>query len=409
MPGATASNDASLAGLIPPPTEVNDAHKLYGVIAGSIFMCIAASAMVLWRLYLRLAARKFGLDDYATTFALLCYLTWSGLAIYVNFHAGVGKPLWELTLGEIRLWFQGIVACNFLYPVMSTSIRVSLLVFYRRLFVNPASSAAYRWAINILLALQVVYVVVFCVIPVLVCRKTADAADPFTSAMHCNAWIYIKETIALYSVSLAFDLALLAVPVFPIASLRMPAKKRAGVLVLFLLGVTASGAAAWKLGMYVWELNRLYDIDPRWYNYEMSRVVPPQFDSYGVTFWIPSMLEPTLAMMCASLPGLRPALGRISETLSSVFASTFRRSHPHRQHSDKAQVSGGSDQPMYDWATHTIGGSTQMLHPHSATPSRDGKSKVSHSELSSTVGTIDDDDWRYHPESGGSVRYGLAV
>lgn len=121
---------------------------------------------------------------------------------------------------------------------MSTSIRVSLLVFYRRLFINPASSAAYRWTINILLALQVVYVVVFCVVPVLVCRKTSDAADPFTSAMHCNPWIYIKETIALYSVSLAFDLALLALPVFPIASLRMPAKKRAGVLVLFLLGVT---------------------------------------------------------------------------------------------------------------------------------------------------------------------------
>lgn len=194
---------------------------------------------------------------------------------------------------------------------------------------------------------------------------------------------------------------------------------------------SASGAAAWKLGMYVWELNRLYDIDPRCkssttkempyeypiltascaigYNYEMSRVVPPQFDSYGVTFWIPSMLEPTLAMICASLPGLRPALGRISETFSSVFASTFGRSHLHQKHSDKAQISGGSDQPMYDWATHTIGGSTQRLHPHSATPSRDGKSKVSHSELSSTVGTIDDDDWRYHPESGGSVRYGLAV
>ncbi|KAL2170266.1 hypothetical protein VTG60DRAFT_5042 [Thermothelomyces hinnuleus] len=410
MVNATASNDP-LAGLIPPPTEVNDAHKVYGVAAGCIVMCIAASGMVLWRLYLRVAARKFGLDDYATAFALLCYLTWSGLAIYINLHAGVGKPLWELTLGEIQLWYKGIVACNFLYPVMSSSIRASLLIFYRRLFVNPATSLVYVWTINILLALQLVYLVVFCSIPVLVCRKTSDAADPFTSAMYCDAWVYIDETIALYSVSLAFDLALLTLPVFPIASLRMPAKKRAGVLLLFLLGFTASAAAAWKLGMYTWELNRLYDIDPRWYNYQMSRLVPPQFDSYGVTFWVPSMLEPTLAMICASLPGLRPALGRIYEVLSSALGSTFGRSRQHN--SAKIQL-GDSDQPMYDWATHTIGGSTQKLRggSSSGTASRDGAPpKISHSELSSTGGGADDEEsGQYHLETGGITRYyGTAV
>lgn len=28
------------------------------------------------------------------------------MAIYVNLHAGVGKPLWEITLGEYSVWFQ---------------------------------------------------------------------------------------------------------------------------------------------------------------------------------------------------------------------------------------------------------------------------------------------------------------
>lgn len=28
------------------------------------------------------------------------------MAGYVNLHAGVGKPLWEITLGEYSIWFK---------------------------------------------------------------------------------------------------------------------------------------------------------------------------------------------------------------------------------------------------------------------------------------------------------------
>ena len=28
------------------------------------------------------------------------------MAGYVNLHAGVGKPLWEITLGEFSVWYK---------------------------------------------------------------------------------------------------------------------------------------------------------------------------------------------------------------------------------------------------------------------------------------------------------------
>jgi hypothetical protein len=28
------------------------------------------------------------------------------MAVYVNINAGVGKPLWEITLGEFAVWFK---------------------------------------------------------------------------------------------------------------------------------------------------------------------------------------------------------------------------------------------------------------------------------------------------------------
>jgi hypothetical protein len=28
------------------------------------------------------------------------------MAVYVNLNAGVGKPLWEITVGEFSVWFK---------------------------------------------------------------------------------------------------------------------------------------------------------------------------------------------------------------------------------------------------------------------------------------------------------------
>lgn len=56
-------------------------------------------------------------------------------------------------------------------------------------------------------------------------------------------------------------------------------------------------------------------------NYEMSRLIPPQFDTYGVTFWIPSQVEPTVALIGASMPALRHAFTTAVPQLSRIWTS----------------------------------------------------------------------------------------
>ena len=119
---------------------------------------------------------------------------------------------------------------------MSASIRVSILFFYRRLFANPGQNIIFAIIIYTLMALQFVYVVIFMSIPSMVCHPFSAAWDLYAFPTHCNAWTYIQQTQALYGTSLGFDIILLLLPIWPIASLRLPAKKRAGILVLFLLG-----------------------------------------------------------------------------------------------------------------------------------------------------------------------------
>lgn len=47
---------------------------------------------------------------------------------------------------------------------------------------------------------------------------------------------------------------------------------------------------------------------PPGFRYAMSRLIPPQFDSYGTTFWIPSQVEPAVALIGTSLPAIRQSL-----------------------------------------------------------------------------------------------------
>lgn len=57
--------------LIPPPTEINDAHKVYSVaIACAVMGALAASTCIL-RLVYRFRSKAMGIDDYFTIPALV--------------------------------------------------------------------------------------------------------------------------------------------------------------------------------------------------------------------------------------------------------------------------------------------------------------------------------------------------
>lgn len=62
---------ASSQPMLPPPTEINDAHKVYSIAAWCIVLGIVTSLCVLWRLGLRFQTSTFGADDYAMVPALV--------------------------------------------------------------------------------------------------------------------------------------------------------------------------------------------------------------------------------------------------------------------------------------------------------------------------------------------------
>ncbi|KAH7324353.1 hypothetical protein B0I35DRAFT_337604, partial [Stachybotrys elegans] len=287
--------------LLPQPTEINNEHRAWDVTAWCAVMCGLATIVVLLRLYVSIREHNFMLDDWAAAFSSLCYVAWSGLAIWANVHTGVGKPMWEITVAEYELWFRTIVACSFLYPVMSTAIRATILLFYRRLF---SRNKEFNMAINVLLGIQAVYFIIFTILPGFVCTPISASWNLELYATHCNLEYYYDTTVAVYGTSLALDIILTVIPVWPISQLKMPLRKRMGVVSLFLMGFIATAATAVKLGFWVYEFTAPWSDDPIWLSYQFSLFLPNGLNNYRLTFWIPSQIESTLALICASVPAL---------------------------------------------------------------------------------------------------------
>ena len=58
----------------------------------------------------------------------------------------------------------------------------------------------------------------------------------------------------------------------------------------------------------------------------MSNYIPPPFDHYGTTFWLPSQIEPTVALIGASIPGIRQGITRVLKTYSDKDQTSKSRS-----------------------------------------------------------------------------------
>ncbi|KAI2601731.1 hypothetical protein GGR54DRAFT_645745 [Hypoxylon sp. NC1633] len=175
------TNGQNFSDLIPPPTEINDTNQDLQIPAWCIVMGIIASLTVLARLVYRSKTKNLGVNDYAIIPAL------------------------------------GLLASLWLYPLMSASIRVSILLFYRRVFAKRIHLRTER-LIWLLIALQGAYVIVFMILPGFICSPLHYEWDPLQRLNYCSVkWYYMNQQ-SLYGTSFGFDVILLLFPIIPLGS-----------------------------------------------------------------------------------------------------------------------------------------------------------------------------------------------
>ncbi|KXX79691.1 hypothetical protein MMYC01_202548 [Madurella mycetomatis] len=277
-------------------------------------------------------------DDYL----ILCALPQGiGMLIIQGLWApmGVGYPINE-TMPNLPHILRMLISYELIYVVCISTVKLSVMVFYLRVFVNKGL----RLATKIALAFVCLWSVGNLLQVFLLCRPFARSYDP-TIPGECGD--QVASFIAIGSFNIITDIVILGLPLPTVWSLKMTTAAKLGLTGVFLVGLIVSVIAIIRI------------------------VALAQLDMTNLTgtmiwadFW--STTEPLLAIMCVSMPMLRSLRARCASRRGTSKSSQY-------YHSDGNPASGSAfsklknqsnlDKPI---SLESIYASNQEVHHQSA-------------------------------------------
>ncbi|KAG2416091.1 hypothetical protein HFD88_007283 [Aspergillus terreus] len=327
------------------PKEVNNAGKDYDSTIVAIVLCAVSTLLVFLRFVEKIRLRAVFAEDYVLIPGFLMYIASAAILIRANIDGALGTPIPQVTYHQAEIVGQTGLLIYWLYAPMSGFIRVSILLFYRRLF-SPTMPIL-GIVIWIVLVFQVLFSIAGLILPAVGSkplyhmwhlRDTATNDNPQqTSQFSYNIGV------STFSINLALDVILLILPLFPIATLRLPIRKKLGMAVLFILGAGACFAAAWKLAAYIIELRD--QTDPSRWTGKGGVYIPAGSTVSGETlsYFYAAQLEPALAIIGTSLPAIRQLICSCRKPSPQSFQQmeerSSRRYHRRWLHLDRIPTS----------------------------------------------------------------------
>ncbi|GKZ35836.1 hypothetical protein AbraIFM66950_006634 [Aspergillus brasiliensis] len=272
---------SSVFGDPPPGTDLTASRRGENNAAVSVTYALAAVAVALRFLArTRVQQASIAADDWMIVAALLS-VTANFVSTIVGGYYGLGKHVWAIPLHDVIKVMQILFAYVLIYVVTVPLIKLSVLLFYRRIFgMNKA-----MW---FCVALTIGYWI-SCTIAFLVCCRPVSYywtqyADPAGGRCVYNLYpFYIGNAAA----NVTTDVIILLVPMPLIWKLHMRTTQKVLICSIFLLG-GLSVDITWIMGnVFIW-----------------------------------SSVEPCIGVVCACLPTLQPLL---RYTIQRMFGSRVGR------------------------------------------------------------------------------------
>ncbi|KAI1361837.1 hypothetical protein F5Y08DRAFT_313555 [Xylaria arbuscula] len=226
---------------------------------------------------------KPGMDDYMIVGALIFTIGYQATIYVIKIHGGMGMPITTLSFNEMATFLKGTFAIELIYYTIVFCVKSSIIFMYHR-FAIWATFKKLCLVTNILLL--TFYVV--CIAATLgQCTPLEKAWDvtrtlPGT-CINTTAFFYFTSGFNILT-----DVWILLLPIPTLRSLKISRHNR---YVLF--GIFGIGSLATAMSCV-----RLYSI----HIYTLAK--DPFKDGVLVNLW--SMVEVNIAIVCASIPALKP-------------------------------------------------------------------------------------------------------
>ncbi|KAE8151337.1 hypothetical protein BDV25DRAFT_152796 [Aspergillus avenaceus] len=255
----------------------------YGLIIGPAVLSLLVCVL---RLYTRaVVVKMFGLDDIAVSLALFITQVFNGLGIAVVYY-GEGRHIQNVSPEHLATWLKLYYVAMCMYLYVSCSVKVSLLLFLRRIFVK-------RWMQNLTLGLiifQVLFAVSGSFVLAFQCTPARAAFDLTIQNPKCMSRFKLFQ-VTLYQAVLMFtsDIVILIAPLPILYCLKMPRRKVVALMFIFGSGLIACIAPVVRFSTLDYLHNGSTDLT---------------FDSTSSLYWM--AIEFNLGLVAGSLSSLRP-------------------------------------------------------------------------------------------------------
>ncbi|KAK2015235.1 hypothetical protein LZ32DRAFT_636537 [Colletotrichum eremochloae] len=238
-------------------------------------------------------------DDATALIALGFVIVLSGVGL-ASANLGYGSHYWDIDPTKGKAILKIFYAQQMLYIVVLAFAKTSIACFYYRVFINPRFLLAIKWIIAFLFAQSLLFIMLL----VFQCRPIESNWDRYIEGQCFNvtAIAYVGAVCSILA-----DVLLVILPIPEVLKLQLSGKNKTALFFLFALGSLACVASIVRL-QYLVSFANSYDAS---------------YENVMTVIW--SAVELNLAIICGSLPSLRPLFKRARPAVLTGAKSATRK------------------------------------------------------------------------------------
>ncbi|KAI1468065.1 MFS general substrate transporter [Daldinia caldariorum] len=275
------------------------------VFAVTIATLVLTSCIVAARLFCRIRiVRSVTWDDYFIVIAWAIAFALS-FAIDLGASKGLGRHDEDIPAENRNVLRRSEYAFSVLYNPALMATKTSVLIFYLRLSKNTQKVLRLAsWAVLVIVNLAGA---VLTLINIFQCRPVQAAFDPYPDTAYCIP--LLTEFICSAPVNVVTDLAILALPLPVLTSMRLPRRQKIILIFTFALGIFVTivdVVRIYYLEQAITQVSATVSSNP-----EATFGDSSQF-AWNASFslmW--SAVEVNVGIICACIPTLKPLVRRI--------------------------------------------------------------------------------------------------
>ncbi|KAF1951548.1 hypothetical protein CC80DRAFT_424510 [Byssothecium circinans] len=277
----------------PTPDYVNPVTR---PMAETIIACVFGPVtlfLMFARLWIRLRIqRNCGWDDWFMIAAIWPVILLTVIIPLAADKYHFNRHIWDVEPRLAVVQRKLVLAIECLFCVATGLIKISVLLFYRRLSARTVSKT-FRWISRITITFVAGYSIAFTLVPIFGCQPISAFWDQTDVVKLRNGYKYKcfnegADVVAATIISTAQDLLTAVLPTFMFWHVQIPIRQKIALFGIFAIAYVVVGIGAVRI-YTAWEIFfKTYDVT--WVVWEM---------------WNWTLLEIHLGAMCANAPALK--------------------------------------------------------------------------------------------------------